>query len=89
MDPFWKTVACYDYGKDGIEWEQKCTHEEHLSVLEFKKKERAKEVAGLETEKAEAEIQKGKAVNEAECASKKAAQVKKELQEIASLVNNV
>ena len=29
----------------GIEWEQKGTHEKHLSVLDFKKKERAKEVA--------------------------------------------
>ena len=32
----------------GIEWEQKGTHEKHLSVLDFEKKERAKEVAELE-----------------------------------------
>lgn len=32
----------------GIEWEQKGTHEKHLSVLDFDKKERAKEVAELE-----------------------------------------
>ena len=75
--------------RHGIEWEQKGTHEEHLSVLEFKKKERAKEVAELEAEKADAEIQKDKAVKEAESASKKAAQAKKELQEIAPLINNV
>ena len=75
--------------RHGIEWEQKGTHEEHLSVLEFKKKERAKEVAELEAEKADAEIQKDKAVKEAESASKKAVQAKKELQEIAPLVNNV
>ncbi len=31
-----------------IEWEQKGTHEEHLSVLNYKKQERAKEVAALE-----------------------------------------
>ena len=31
----------------GIEWEQKGTHEEHLSVLDFKKQERAKEVSEL------------------------------------------
>lgn len=31
-----------------IEWEQKGTHEEHLSVLDYKKQERAKEVAALE-----------------------------------------
>ena len=39
--------------RHGIEWEQKGTHEEHLSVLEFKKKERAKEVAELENVLAE------------------------------------
>ncbi len=31
-----------------IEWEKKRTHEKHLSVLDFEKKERAKEVAELE-----------------------------------------
>ena len=32
----------------GIEWEKKGTHERHLSVLDFEKKEREKEVAELE-----------------------------------------
>ena len=31
-----------------IEWAQKGTHEEHLSVLDYKKQERSKEVAALE-----------------------------------------
>ena len=35
----------------GIEWEQKGTHEEHLDVYNFKKKERKKEVQDLEREK--------------------------------------
>lgn len=35
----------------GIEWEQKGTHEKHLSLLDFEKKERAKEVAELEAKK--------------------------------------
>ena len=35
----------------GIEWEQKGTHEEHLDVYNFKKKERKKEVRELEQEK--------------------------------------
>ncbi len=35
----------------GIEWEKKGTHEKHLSVLDFEKKERAKEVAELEAKK--------------------------------------
>ena len=33
-----------------IEWEQKGTHEEHLDVYNFKKKERKKEVQALEQE---------------------------------------
>ena len=33
-----------------IEWEQKGTHEEHLSVLDYKKQERSKEVAVLENQ---------------------------------------
>ena len=39
----------------GIEWEQKGTHEKHLSLLDFEKQERAKEVAMLEEQKAELE----------------------------------
>ena len=39
--------------RHGIEWEQKGTHEKHLSVLDFEKKERAKEVAALEARKAD------------------------------------
>lgn len=34
--------------RHGIEWEQLGTHEEHLSVIDFKKVQRAKEVAALE-----------------------------------------
>ena len=36
--------------RHNIEWEQKETHEEHLSVLDYKKQERSKEVAALETQ---------------------------------------
>ena len=39
----------------GIEWEQKGTHEKHLSLLDFEKQERAKEVFALEKQKAELE----------------------------------
>ena len=35
----------------GVEWEKKGTHEEHLSVLDYKKKERTKEVEQLERQK--------------------------------------
>ena len=37
----------------GVEWLQKGTHEKHLSVLEFEKKERAREVAELDSKKQE------------------------------------
>ena len=37
----------------GIEWEQKGTREKHLSLLDFEKQERAKEVAALEEQKAD------------------------------------
>ena len=36
--------------RHAIEWEQKGTHEEHLSVLDYKKQERSKEVAALENQ---------------------------------------
>lgn len=36
--------------RHNIEWEQKGTHEEHLSVLDYKKQERSKEVAALENQ---------------------------------------
>ena len=41
----------------GIEWEKKGTHEKHLSVLDFKKKERSKEVEELEVKKSELQSQ--------------------------------
>ena len=39
----------------GIEWEQKGTHEKHLSLLDFEKQEREKEVSVLEKQKAKLE----------------------------------
>ena len=43
--------------RHGIEWEDKGTHDKHLSVLDYKKEQRAKETAVLETVKAEKESQ--------------------------------
>lgn len=43
-----KKVLAQIMERHGIEWEQKGTHEQHLTVLDFKKQERAKEVAKLE-----------------------------------------
>ena len=39
--------------RHGIEWEDKGTHDKHLSVLDYKKEQRAKEIAALETAKEE------------------------------------
>ena len=43
--------------RHGIEWEDRGTHDKHLSVLDYKKEQRAKEIAVLETVKAEKESQ--------------------------------
>lgn len=68
--------------RHGIEWEQKGTHEKHLSVLDFEKQERAKEVAALEKaisggkkELQDIQIQQTKAVRETN-------QIRQELSEL-------
>lgn len=43
--------------RHGIEWEKKGTHEKHLSVLDFQKKERIKEVAELQAKKAKIQLE--------------------------------
>ena len=43
-----KKVLAEIMERHGIKWEQKGTHEQHLSVLDFKKQERLKELAKLE-----------------------------------------
>lgn len=44
-----KQVLAEIMQEHGIEWEQLGTHEEHLSVLDYKKQERAKEVRALDS----------------------------------------
>ena len=43
--------------RHGIEWEKKGTHEKHLSVLDFQKKERIKEVAELQAKRAKIQLE--------------------------------
>ena len=43
--------------RHGIEWEDKGTHDQHLSVLDYKKEQRAREVAALEVEQAQKQEQ--------------------------------
>ncbi len=48
-----KSALAFFMKTNGIEWEQKGTHEKHLSVLDFKKQERTAELEKLESEIAE------------------------------------
>lgn len=48
-----KSALAFVMERHGIEWEHKGTHEEHLSVMDYKKQERAAEL-----EKLGAEIEK-------------------------------
>ena len=52
-----KQVLAEIMQEHGIEWEHLGTHEEHLSVLDYKKQERAKEVRALDTTIAEKQTQ--------------------------------
>lgn len=52
-----KKVLARIMERHGIEWEQKGTHEQHLSVLDYKKQERAKEVAELDREIEEKQLE--------------------------------
>ena len=73
----------------GIEWEKKGTHEKHLSVLDFEKKERAKEVAELEQSISDGkerlsdiQIQHRKAVQETEQIRQKGEAIRQEVSEL-------
>lgn len=52
-----KKILAQIMERHGIEWEQKGTHEHHLTVLEYKKQERAKEVAKLDREIEEKQLE--------------------------------
>jgi hypothetical protein len=52
-----KKVLAQIMERHGIEWEQKGTREQHLSVLDYKKQERAKEVAELDREIEEKQLE--------------------------------
>ena len=52
-----KKVLAQIMERHDIEWEQKGTHEQHLSVLDYKKQERAKEVAELDREIEEKQLE--------------------------------
>ena len=74
----------------GIEWEKKGTHEKHLSVLDFEKKERAKEVVELEQSISDGkkrlsdiQIQYRKAMQETEQIRQKGEAIRQEVSELS------
>jgi len=74
----------------GIEWEKKGTHEKHLSVLDFEKRERVKEVAELEQSISDGkerlsdiQIQHKKAVQETEQIRQKGEAIRQEVTELS------
>ena len=74
----------------GIEWEKKGTHEKHLSVLDFEKKERAKKVAELEQSISDGkerlsdiQIQHRKAVQETEQIRQNGEAIRQEVSELS------
>ena len=74
----------------GIEWEKKGTHEKHLSVLDFEKMERAKEVAELEQSISDGkerlsdiQIQHRKAVQETEQIRQNGEAIRQEVSELS------
>lgn len=75
--------------RHGIEWEKKDTHEEHLSVLDFKKKERAKEVAELDAVKQEKQTELAQIQQQTQQAKRECQKQTKELNEIAPILQGL
>ena len=80
----------------GIEWEQKGTHEKHLSVLDFEKKERAREVLELEQSISDGkerlsdiQIQQRKAELETEQIRQKGEAIRQEVSELSETSNSL
>ena len=80
--------------EQGIEWDKKGTHEKHLSVLDFEKKERAKEVAELEQSISDGkerlsniQIQQRKAEKETEQIRQEGEAIRQEVSELLETSN--
>ena len=78
----------------GIEWEKKGTHEKHLSVLDFEKQERAKEIAELEQSISDGkerlsdiQIQQRKAEQETEQIRQEGEAIRQEVSELSETSN--
>ena len=75
--------------RHGIEWEKKGTHEKHLSVLDFEKKERAKEVAELEREISGSKEELSDIFHQQVTAEQKKEQIRKESEAIRQKVSEL
>ena len=80
--------------EQGIEWEKKGTHEKHLSVLDFEKQERAKEIAELEQSISDGkerlsdiQIQQRKAEQETEQIRQEGEAIRQEVSELSETSN--
>ena len=78
----------------GIEWEKKGTHEKHLSVLDFEKQERPKEIAELEQSISDGkerlsdiQIQQRKAEQETEQIRQEGEAIRQEVSELSETSN--
>ncbi len=67
--------------RHGIEWEHKNTHEKHLSILDYKKQERTKEIEQLDTKLAE-KTDEYKSISERVRTYDKAAETLKEMETV-------
>lgn len=79
-----KKILAQIMERHGIEWEHKGTHEQHLSVLDYKKQERAKEVAELDREIEEKKIE----VKELKATAEKIEQATNSLDSIEHQLDN-
>jgi hypothetical protein len=84
-----KTQLAAIMERHDIQWEQKGTHEEHLSVLEYKKQERAKEVTALETQCSTLEQTVQQMEEEANMATQKAEIAQQSLDQVTAQMDKV
>ena len=75
--------------KHDIEWEKKGTHEKHLSVLDFEKKERAKEVAELEQKISDSKEELSSILHQQITAGQETEQIRKEGEAIRQEVSEL
>ena len=74
-------------GRYGIEWKQLGTHNKHLSVLDFEKQERAKEVAELEQVISDSKEELNHILNQQAVVGQETEQIRQEVSELSEASN--